>query len=145
MDLTSFLITLLTSAGASIVLSSALILSSSVSFAQSSFGKEMQMMKDGEKQKAFIEKVAQQAKEKDTASILSEMEPSMLKAIGEARIVDSLQSTVFPFFSTYVKLHNYEQITNAGLPDGRSGLWHYTYITTTTMVDPSVKTVMQRV
>ncbi|PRC91793.1 hypothetical protein [Solimicrobium silvestre] len=100
-----------------------------ISSAQSSFENELKKVSNGKKQKLFIEKIAQQAKEKDTASILAEMDPSTLKAAGEANIVHELETKVFPFFAPYIKLNNYDQITNATLPDGRSGLWHYTYIT----------------
>ncbi|HRE16383.1 MAG TPA: hypothetical protein PLW86_04840 [Rhodocyclaceae bacterium] len=100
--------------------------------AQNSLQKEMQMMRDGEKQTAFIEKVAQQAKDKDLLSILAEIDSSILKESGQENISEYFQKAIFPFFENYVKLHNYKQITNAVLPNGRSGLWHYTYITTTT-------------
>jgi hypothetical protein len=39
-----------------------------------------------------------------------------------------LETKVYPFFAPYTELARYDQITNATLPDGRSGLWHYTYI-----------------
>lgn len=96
--------------------------------AQSDLRKEMQMMNQGEKQEAFIAQFAQQAKDRDSAAILKEIDPGMLRENGEAPTLQWLQTTVFPFFENYSKLHNYKQITNATLPDGRAGLWHYTYI-----------------
>jgi len=98
------------------------------SFAQNSFSNEMQKLNSGKKQKILIEQFAQQAKARDTASIMAEMDPSIIKSAGEVNIVQMLEKTVFPFFAPYIKLSNYDQMTNATLPDGRAGLWHYTYI-----------------
>lgn len=105
-----------------------LLQSPHISFAQSSMQNEMQKLNNGKQQKIFIEKFARQAKDKDTASILAEMDPTTVKSAGEANIVHALETKVFPFFAPYIKLSNYDQITNATLPDGRAGLWHYTYI-----------------
>jgi len=99
-----------------------------VSFAQDSLSKEMQRLNNGKSQKTFIEQFAQQAKSRNTAAILAEMDPSIIKSAGQTNIVQILETKVFPFFSPYIKLSNYDQMTNATLPDGRSGFWHYTYI-----------------
>lgn len=96
--------------------------------AQEDFKKEVRMMSRGEQQQAFIAKFAQQAKDKDVAAILQEVDAKMLKQTGEAEATRWLQDEILPFFASFAKLHNYEQITNAVLPDGRSGLMHYTYI-----------------
>ena len=85
-------------------------------------------MNQGEKQETFIAQFAQQAKDRDSAAILKEIDPLMLGENGEAPTLQWLQTTVFPFFAKYQKLHNYKQITNATLPDGRAGLMHYMYI-----------------
>lgn len=100
--------------------------------AQSSIEAQLHKVSDAKKQKVFIEKVAQQARDKDTAGILAELDSTTLKAAGEANIVHMLEASVFPFFAPYVELARYEQITNATLPDGRAGLWHYTYINSAT-------------
>ena len=96
--------------------------------AQSDMQNEMRMMLQAEKQEAFIAKFAQQAKDKDSAAIIKELEPSMLKDNGEAAATKWLESQVFPFFANYSKIHNYKNVTNAVLPDGRKGLMHYTFI-----------------
>lgn len=89
---------------------------------------EMRMMSQGAKQEAFIAQFAQQAKEKDVAAILKEMDASALKMSGEKAITQWLQTQLFPFFQNYSKLHSYTKITNTALPDGRAGLWHYSFI-----------------
>jgi hypothetical protein len=96
--------------------------------AQSDFKKQMEMMNLGNKQEVFIAQFAQQAKDRDSAAIVKEIDPLVLKENGEATTLPWLESSVFPFFARYSKLHTYRNITNATLPDGRAGLWHYTYI-----------------
>ena len=114
------------------ILSILLLVSSTVTYAQSALQNQLQKAADGKKQRVFIEKFAEQAKQKDTAAILAEMDASTIKSIGEVNIAHVLETKVFPFFSVYVKLHSYDQLTNATLPDGRAGLWHYTYISSAT-------------
>lgn len=92
---------------------------------------EMRMMSQGAKQEAFIAQFAQQAKEKDVAAILKEMDTSAFKALGEKAITQWLQTQLIPFFQNYSKLHTYTKITNTVLPDGRVGLWHYSFIVDT--------------
>lgn len=101
---------------------------SPTAFAQDNYKGELQMMSLGARQEAFIAKFAQQAKDKDLTAILKEIDPILLKENGERASAEWLQSQIFPFFEKFAKLHNYKQITNATLPDGRLGLWHYTYI-----------------
>lgn len=96
--------------------------------AQSDFKKQVEMTNRGSEQEAFIGRFAQQAKDRNSAAILKEIEPMVLKESGEAPILQLLQSSVFPFFANYSKLHTYKTITNALLPDGRTGLMHYTYV-----------------
>lgn len=96
--------------------------------AQTSAGIEMRMATEGKKQTPFIEKFAQQAKDRDINAIVAELDPSTLKSAGEANIRQVLETKVLPFFANYTALSTYERITNATLPDGRAGLWHYTYI-----------------
>ena len=55
----------------------------------------------------------------------------LIKDFGEEQLRKSLTNEVFPFFSHYDKLRNYEQITGASVDDGRVGLWHYTFIVDT--------------
>lgn len=102
-----------------------------VAFAQGDIQKEMRMMNRGTAQEEFIGKFALQAKDKDSATILKEMDSLILKANGEEASSRWLQAEIFPFFDKFSKLHNYKQITNAVLPDGRSGFWHYTFIVDT--------------
>lgn len=103
----------------------------SLTCAQSSIQKEMQMMKDGEKQVSFIDSFAKKSKEKDFEGVYAMLDVASLNGANPSDVKAYLEKVVFPFFAEYEKLHNYKQITNATLPDGRSGLWHYTYIFTT--------------
>lgn len=89
---------------------------------------QMQMIASSQRQENFITRFVQQAKAKDTASIMQEIDPLVLQASGSETIDNWLQQQIFPFFAQYSKLHNFRNISIARLPDGRAGLWHYTYI-----------------
>lgn len=114
----------------SIFLLVAIVFSSPI-WAQSSIQKEMQMMKEGENQASFIDSFSRKSKEKDLEGVYSMLDSASLNGANPNDVKSYLQNDVFPFFADYEKLHNYKQITNATLPDGRVGLWHYTYIITT--------------
>ena len=103
----------------------------SSAFAQSNLGTEMQMMKAGEKQGPFIDTFAKLAREQNEKAVMTLFDSKLIKDFGEEQLRKSLTNEVFPFFSHYDKLRNYEQITGASVDDGRVGLWHYTFIVDT--------------
>lgn len=92
--------------------------------------KEMQMMKASENQASFIDRFSRKSKERDLDGVYAMLDSVSLSGGNPDDIKAYLQNIVFPFFADFEKLHNYKQITNATLPDGRVGLWHYTYIVT---------------
>lgn len=107
------------------------LLTSQTSFGQSNIGAEIQMMKSAEKHGEFIDNFAKSARDKNEIAVLSALDPSVIKGANEAQVREVINKEIFPFFSQYEKLKNYEQITKAPSPDGRVGLWHYTYIVDT--------------
>lgn len=96
--------------------------------AQNGAGTEMRMIASSQRQETFITRFVQQAKAADAAAITQEIDPLILQASGAECIDNWLQQQIFPFFAQYSKLHNFRNISIARLPDGRAGLWHYTYI-----------------
>ena len=111
-----------------VIVCSVLTFASAVSFAQST---EMQMMQAAEKQKTFIENFAMLAKARNENGVFALLDSKLIRDVGEQQLRKKLNNDVFPFFSQYDKLNNYEQITKAQVGDGRVGLWHYTYIVDT--------------
>lgn len=111
-----------------ILLTTVALLVSQMTFAENDLAKEIQMMKEGENQEAFIQKLAELAKAKDAAAIIAMIDPAQLPPGSEAGVNEWLNKEVFPFFEHFSKMHNYKKITNAIMPDGRSGLWHYTFM-----------------
>ena len=99
--------------------------------AESDLSTELRMMSASEKQVLVIERFALRARERDAQALIAMLDADLVKNTGDAALHQYLEQAVFPFFADYEKLHHYKQITNAVLPDGRSGLWHYTYIVTT--------------
>lgn len=98
------------------------------SFAQSTIAPELQMMKSAEKHGAFIENFAQLARAKKEREILASLDASSINGVSESQLLEAFKEDVFPFFADYERMKNYEQITKAQAPDGRVGLWHYTFI-----------------
>lgn len=111
-----------------ILLTTVALLVSQMTFAENDLAKEIQMMKEGKNQEAFIQKLAELAKAKDAAAIITMIDPAQLPPGSEAGVNEWLNKEVFPFFEHFSKMHNYKKITNAIMPDGRSGLWHYTFM-----------------
>ncbi|MEI7614058.1 MAG: hypothetical protein WCK63_14245 [Betaproteobacteria bacterium] len=100
-----------------------------ISVGQANFGAEMQMMKSAEKHGAFIENFSILARDKKENEVIAALDPASIKGISEEQLREMMNKNIFPFFAQYDKLKKYEQITKAQAPDGRVGLWHYTYIT----------------
>jgi hypothetical protein len=101
---------------------------SEVSFAETDFSKGVEMMREGESQEIFIQKFAEVAKAKDGAGVIGMVDPSIIPPNKEDMLNLWLKREIFPFFESFSKIHNYKQITNAVMPGGKVGLWHYTYI-----------------
>ena len=97
-------------------------------FAETDFAKGVEMMHEGEGQEIFIQKFAAAAKAKDSAGVIGMVDPSIIPPNKEDALNLWLNREIFPFFGKFSKIHNYKQITNAVMPDGKVGLWHYTYI-----------------
>lgn len=111
-----------------ILLTAIALLVSQMTFAENGLAKEIQMMKESENQEAFIRKLAELTKEKDAAAIISMIDPTQIPSGSVAGLNEWLNKEIFPFFERFSKVHNYKKVTNAIMPDGRSGLWHYTFI-----------------
>ena len=86
------------------------------------------MMFAGKNQEAFIKKFAETAKAKDSPKIIAMVDPKTIPPNKKEALNLWLTKEIFPFFEHFSRMHNYKDITNAVLPDGRVGLWHYTYI-----------------
>lgn len=111
-----------------ILLTTIALLVSQMTFAENDLAKEIQMMKESENQEAFIQKLAELAKAKDAAAIMALIDPAQMPPGSEAGLKEKLDKEIFPFFEHFTKMHNYKKVTIADLQDGRSGLWHYTFI-----------------
>lgn len=107
------------------------VLLTSSAMAQSAFQKEMQMMRDGERQVSFIEEFAKKSKEKDVEAVFSMLDTASLAGANASEVKVYLEKIVIPFFADFEKFYKYSEVRRAALPDGRSGLWHYKYIVTT--------------
>lgn len=107
------------------------IFASGISSAESNLTKELQMMKSSEKHGDFIDSFAKMARDKKYKDVFAALDPDSIKGVSNEQLREAMNQVVFPFFAKYEKMNNYEQITNAQLQDGRTGLWHYTYIVDT--------------
>jgi hypothetical protein len=90
----------------------------------------LKMARQGKDQSAAIASFAQLAAKGDADGMLSMVDPAMRKSQGDDAIRDAFIKAVIPFFADFQTVDGYEKVTHATLPDGRSGLFHYTYIVT---------------
>ena len=90
----------------------------------------LKMSRQSEDQSAAIASFAQLAAKGDADGMLSMVDPAMRKSQGDDAIRKSFKQAIIPFFADYQAVDGYEKVTHASLPDGRSGLFHYTYIVT---------------
>ena len=104
-----------------------MIFLSKLSLAETDFAKGHEMMQEGQDQEFFIQKFSEAAKAKDSSGIIAMIYPSSIPPNKDFLSL-LLNREIFPFFEKFSKIHNVKQITNAVMPDGKVGLWHYKYI-----------------
>jgi hypothetical protein len=90
----------------------------------------LKMSRQSEDQSATIASFAQLAAKGDAEGMLAMVDPGMRKSQGDDAIRDAFKKAIIPFFADFQSVDGYEKVTHASLPDGRSGLFHYTYIVT---------------
>ena len=92
---------------------------------------EMRMMNSAENQGAFIEAFANLLHDRKEKDVIAALDPASIQGATEEQVLEALRKDVLPFFAQFQKMSNYENVTKAQAPDGRVGLWHYTYMTDT--------------
>jgi hypothetical protein len=90
----------------------------------------LKMRQQADDQATAIASFAKLAAKGDVEGLLAMVDPAMRTAQGDATIRDVFKKAVIPFFADFASVDGYEKVTHASLPDGRSGLFHYTYIVT---------------
>lgn len=99
-----------------------LVMFFSISTAHADLAAEMKMLKSAKMHKPFIENFARLLRDKKEHDILAALDPASIDGVNPAQILEAFERKIFPYFEKY------EKITKAKEPDGRIGLWHYTYI-----------------
>jgi hypothetical protein len=91
------------------------------------FASSLRLSQQADNDKSLVTDFTKAAHEGKVDAMLGMMAPSVRRAQGDETVRAILRDIV-PFFAKFVKVHTYETVTHAAMPDGRSGTWHYTYI-----------------
>lgn len=98
------------------------------SVARADMAEELRMMTAADDHEAVIAAFAASLRDNKDQDVLAALDPASIAGASSEQVMAVLKRDVFPFFAKFVKLNGYEGVTNAPMPDGRVGLWHYTFI-----------------
>jgi hypothetical protein len=96
--------------------------------AQADGAEALRMMRAADDHEAVITAFAMNVRDNKDQGVLDALDPATIAGASSEQILGMLKEEVFPFFARFARLNGYEGVTKAPVPDGRVGLWHYTFI-----------------
>jgi len=89
--------------------------------------RDVALMRSPQDQSAFIAAFAEAARNGRIDALIAMMSPATRKAAGDEATRANLRNVIAPFFAHSIKLHSEDTVRRSTMPDGRMGVWHYTY------------------